>query len=239
MRQNVGINISLGFALQVFHDDIVQHFVVVVIKTDAGGKVAHFFKHKAVGRNGFGIVHQAFYQAEQIEQVRVVHGFIEFVLNFFRNQMNNAQVFYIMGNGVVNQFQKYVFNGRNGLKTFTHKKRNIFGQDNDQFILKQKHADGSDLELQLVFAGVIFGPFINHDDMFGFKFQAGQFVGVHGGGQRVFVNFKVRHQRTLLFHRRVGKDIHLCFFIVRLREFALHDIVFGQHDTPPDIVLFI
>ena len=91
--KNRGINFRLFIALIVINNNIIEQFQEFRRIPHSVKMVTQFYQHYIIGIDRVQIINQTFTQIEHLDQMRIFHRCIDFLLYFSGNQFNNFKMF--------------------------------------------------------------------------------------------------------------------------------------------------
>ncbi len=231
--EDVGVDLRLLVALLVLDDDVVQRLQVLRGQADALGEVLQLVDDHPVGVDGVLVVHHALFQREQVQQVAVLHGLVDLLLQRVGDHVDGAQVPQVVEGGPVQELQHQVGEGGDLQEGFALEQVAVLRQDQHQPVPEPEQSHRGDLELELVLLRVVLGALEDDGDVLRLELEAGDLVGVQGGGQGVLVHLELLDQEAPLAFVRVDVDVHGALVVLPDLDFPLVQMVGFVHAPRP------
>ena len=103
--QNVRVDFGLFVALAVFDEHVVDEFQALAADSDLDRIVLQSFDQLGIGIYAVEIVDQAFFQAEQVQEILILHGSVDLLFEGVGDRIDDLQVFVEMEDRTVDHLQ--------------------------------------------------------------------------------------------------------------------------------------
>ena len=205
------VDFGAAEALLVLDDDVLEDAGLVVVEAEAGGACFHLVEERGVRIDRVEDVDEAFFEREHVEEVAGLHGGHDAALEGIGEHVDGLQVAFEVVDALVEQPEDDILDREDAERGAALEERGIVRHDDDDAVLVNEDAGGGELEEEVVVGGKTFRALEDDGGVVGLEFEAGEFVGVERGMERVVVDFVELHEVRLVLDGGGVEDDDLGF----------------------------